>query len=85
MLSSLSPSSEAGSDSVEPVIIEASEEHQGPPCEQPEVLDRVKAGKKRAKKLRHRIASRTRELEGQSTPGQQQVASPATQTKNRVK
>ena len=67
MLANLHPSpSSSSSAETNPditCIIEASEEHQGPPCEQPEVLDRIKAGKKRAKKLRHRMASRSKEKE----------------------
>lgn len=60
--SSTSPSSTSDTNpDTTSCIIEASEEHQGPPYEQPEVLDRIKAGKKRAKKLRHRMASRSKE------------------------
>ena len=41
-----------------PVIIEADEEQQRLPVEKPEVLERLKAGKKRAKKIRHKMATR---------------------------
>ncbi len=41
-----------------PVIIEADEEQQQLPLEKPEVTERLRAGKKRARKLRHRMASR---------------------------
>ncbi len=40
------------------VIVDASEEHQGPPGEQPEVQERMQAGKKRARKLRQRMSNR---------------------------
>ena len=40
------------------VIVDASEEHQGPPGERPEVQERIQAGKKRARKLRQRMSSR---------------------------
>ena len=96
MLANLHPSPSSSSSETNPdVIVEASEEHQGPPSEQPEVLDRIKTGKKRAKKLRHRMASRSKEQEGGGTlqTQQQQVttgtgssgSSPATQTKHRAK
>ena len=84
MLNSLSSCSEVSQYSSELVIVEASEEHQGPPSERSDVLERVKSGKKRAKKLRHRMAGRTRELEGPS-PVVQQSTSPASQTRNRAK
>lgn len=83
VLATLNPSSEGASIEVsEPVIVEASEEHQGPPCERPEVLDRIKAGKKRAKKLRHRMASRVKEQEGRAM---QQTTSPTVQAKHRAR
>lgn len=40
------------------VIEDASEELQGPPGEQPEVQERMQAGKKRARKLRQRMSNR---------------------------
>ena len=99
MLTNLQPSLSSSPETNPDItcIIEASEEHQGPPSEQPEVLDRIKAGKKRAKKLRHRMASRSKEKEegvGRTQQQQQQVAnssgsggssSPAIQTKHRAK
>jgi hypothetical protein len=86
MLANLQPSPSSSSSSSSAAetspditcIIEASEEHQGPPCEQPEVIDRIKAGKKRAKKLRHRMASRSKEREEGGGRTQQQA--PATGT-----
>ena len=41
------------------VIVDAPEEHQGPPGESAEVAERRKAGRKRVKKLRQRMASRS--------------------------
>lgn len=40
------------------VIVDASEEHQGPPGEHPELQERIQAGKKRARKLRQRMSNR---------------------------
>ncbi len=40
------------------MIVEAAKEHQGALRDHPEAQERLKAGKKRAKKLRHRMAGR---------------------------
>ncbi len=42
----------------ESVIVDASEEHQGPPGGHQEVQERMQAGKKRARKLRQRMSNR---------------------------
>lgn len=43
----------------EGVIVDASEEHQGPPGELPELVqERLQAGKKKARKLRQRMNAR---------------------------
>ena len=40
------------------MIVDATEEHQGPPGELPEVQERLQAGKKKARKLRQRMNGR---------------------------
>ena len=52
------PDNDGGTELETPVIIEADEEQQRLPLEKPEVVERMKMGKKRAKKIRHRMASR---------------------------
>ena len=55
---SAEPDREGGGAVDDSVIVDASEEHQGPPGEQPEVQERMQAGKKRARKLRQRMSNR---------------------------
>lgn len=45
----------AGADSV---IVDAAEEHQGSVPEQPDIQQRIQAGKKKARKLRQRMGNR---------------------------
>lgn len=49
------PSEGAGGDSV---IVDAAEERQGPSGGQPEIQQRIQAGKKKARKLRQRMSNR---------------------------